>query len=130
MIPTRLVTRVATGGSVAATGAVHALLYVDGYRAIPVIGPSFLILASGSFAVAVLMLAGAPAIWELAAAGLAAGALTGFALSRTVGLAGFVERGLDPAPWAPLSVVAEVAVLVLVATRLATTDSRWAFLRS
>jgi hypothetical protein len=106
--------RVAAAGCLAATGYLHALLYLRGYRAIPGIGPAFLLQASGSLAVAVLLLAAAPPILRLGAAGLAAGALFGFGLSRTVGILGFVERGLDPAPYALLSILAEAATLLLL----------------
>jgi len=108
-------TRVGAAVCLAASGYLHAELYVHGYRAIPVIGPSFLLQASGSFAVAVLLLVGGPVILRLGAAALAAGALFGFVLSRTNGLFGFVERGLDPAPQALLSLLTEVAVLLLLA---------------
>lgn len=97
------------------SGYLHAELYVHGYRAIPVIGPSFLLQASGSFAVAVLLALGGPALLRLAAAGLAGGALAGFVLSRTVGVFGFVEYGLQPAPQALISVLVEVGALVLLA---------------
>jgi hypothetical protein len=112
---TATLTRIGAAVCLAASGYLHAELYVHGYRAIPVIGPSFLLQASGSFAVALLLLVGGPAIPRLGAAALAAGALFGFVLSRTVGLFGFVERGLDPAPQALLSLLAEVAVLLLLA---------------
>ncbi|BBY68847.1 hypothetical protein MPRI_10340 [Mycobacterium paraintracellulare] len=36
-----------------------------------------------------------------------------FALSRTVGLFGFSERGWDPSPYAAISVAAEVVILLL-----------------
>jgi hypothetical protein len=108
-------TRIATAVCLAVSGVLHAQLYLHGYRVIPVIGPSFLLQASGSVAVAVLLLVAGPAILRLGAAGLAAGALFGFAASRTVGLFGFVERGFDPAPQALLSLLAEVAVLLLLA---------------
>jgi hypothetical protein len=98
-----------------ASGYLHAQLYLRGYRAIPGIGPAFLLQASGSFAVGVLLLAAAPAILRLAAAGLAGGALVGFALSRTVGIFGFVEHGLNPAPQALLSILTETATLFLLA---------------
>ncbi|WP_205660923.1 hypothetical protein [Amycolatopsis vastitatis] len=39
-------------------------------------------------------------------------------MSRTTGLSGFSERGFQPAPQALLSVLAEVAVVVLVAIAL------------
>jgi hypothetical protein len=111
-------TRYVTAVLLAAAGFIHADLYLHGYRAIPLVGPAFLLQASGSFAIAVLLLASDVLILRLAAAGLAAGALAGFVLSRTVGFGGFVERGFDPAPQALISVLLEVAVLVLLATPL------------
>jgi hypothetical protein len=56
----------------------------------------------------------APLILRLGAAALTAGALGGFALSRTVGVFGFVERGLNPAPEALISVLVEIAALLLL----------------
>jgi len=117
-VSTALSRRVALAACLAGTGAVHAVLYVGGYRSIPAVGPAFLLQASASFAVALLLLAAAPAVLRLLAAGLAAGALLGFALSRTVGVLGFVEHGLNPAPWAVLSLLFETAVLALLAVSL------------
>jgi hypothetical protein len=49
--------RILVAVATAVTGFVHANLYVDGgYRAIHVVGPSFLLLSSGAFAVAALLL--------------------------------------------------------------------------
>jgi hypothetical protein len=107
--------RWAVAAALAATGYLHADLYVHGYRVIPTVGPGFLVLAAGCFAVAVLLLFDQPVILRLGAAGLAAGALGGFALSRTVGVFGFTERGLQPAPQALLSLLAEATVLALLA---------------
>jgi len=98
----------------AASGFVHAELYIHGYRAIPGIGPMFLLQASGSLAVAVLLLISAPPVLRLGAAALTAGALGGFALSRTVGVFGFIERGLNPAPEALISIAVELAALLLL----------------
>jgi hypothetical protein len=58
-------------------------------------------------------------VLRLGAAALTAGALAGFVLSRTVGILGFVEHGLQPAPQALISVLVEVAALVLLAVPLA-----------
>lgn len=113
-----VVLRIATALCLALSGYLHAQLYVGGYRVIPVIGPAFLLQASAASAVALLLLVGGPLLLRLAAAGLAVGALAGFVLSRTTGLFGFSERGFQPAPQALLSVLAEVAVLVLVAIAL------------
>jgi hypothetical protein len=114
--------RLATAAGLALTGYTHADLYLHGYRVIPTIGLSFLLLASTCFALALLELVALavpqPPAVRLAAGAVAAAALAGFALSRTVGVFGFVERGLQPAPQALLSIAAEAAVLVAVAGSL------------
>lgn len=120
----RLAVRLTTAASLAAVGYLHALLYRDGYRAVPTIGTSFLLLASASFAVAVLVAVGAPVLIRLLAVGLASGALAGFVLSRTVGIAGFVERGLQPAPQALESLAAETLTVLLATAGLALDDRR------
>jgi hypothetical protein len=108
----------------AASGVIHAELYIHGYRAIPGVGPAFLLQASGGFAVAVLLLLTASVVPRLAAAGLAFGAPAGFAASRTVGIFGFVERGLQPAPQALISVLVEIATLLLLVAPLLCRDPR------
>ncbi|MEO7195491.1 MAG: hypothetical protein ABIZ05_11825 [Pseudonocardiaceae bacterium] len=119
--------RVGAAGCLAASGVIHAQLYLQGYRVIPEVGPAFLLQASGSLAVALLLLltpaaiprlAAAGAIPQLVAAGLAAGALGGFVLSRTRGIFGFIEYGLQPAPQALISVIVELATLGLLAAEL------------
>jgi hypothetical protein len=106
--------RIAAALCLAGTALVHAQLYLDGYRTLPGIGPAFLLTAAGGFALAVLLPVSDAGILRLGAAALAVGALAGFALSRTVGVLGFVEHGLTPAPQALLSLLCEVAVLVLL----------------
>jgi hypothetical protein len=64
------------------------------------------------------LLAAGPVILRLGAAALALGALGGFLASRTVGVFGFIERGFDPAPQALISVLAEIAVLLLLGVPL------------
>ena len=99
----------------AVTGFVHANLYVDGgYRAIHVVGPSFLLLSSGAFAVAALLLISGSPVLRLGAAAVAAGALGGFVMSRTAGVFGFTERGLQPAPQALVSLISELSALALL----------------
>jgi hypothetical protein len=93
---------------------VHAYLYIDGYRAIPTVGPGFLLQGSVFCALAVLILVGAPAWLRVAAAAAAAASLVAFALSRTVGLFGFTETGWQPTPYALLAVVAQIATILLV----------------
>jgi hypothetical protein len=63
----------------------------------------------------VLILVGAPDWCSWAGGVLAVGALIAFALSRTMGLFGFTERGWNPSPYAALSVIAEALTVVLVA---------------
>ncbi|MFD8815417.1 hypothetical protein ACFV23_28965 [Streptomyces sp. NPDC059627] len=109
--------RWATAATLAAGGYIHAQLYVDGYRFIHVIGPLFLLQASASLALAALLLVGTPpALLRAAAAGVALGALGGFTASRTVGVFGFTEHGLQPAPQAALTLLAETGTLLLLAT--------------
>lgn len=104
-----------TAVATAVTGYVHANLYVDGgYRVIPTVGPAFLLLSSGAFAVAALLLISGSPVLRLGAAAVAAGALAGFVMSRTVGVFGFTERGLQPAPQALVSLLAELSALALL----------------
>jgi hypothetical protein len=123
---------IATAALVAAGGYVHFCLYRHGYRAIPKIGVGFLAQVVTSTIVVVALLIGphrvarlvrvahvsdrlAGALTGLAAAALAAGTLTAFALTRTPGgLFNFQERGLQPAPQALIALVAEIGVLVVL----------------
>ncbi|MEU2717230.1 hypothetical protein [Streptomyces sp. NPDC007205] len=108
--------RAATAVTLAASGYIHAQLYTDGYRFIRIIGPLFLLQASASFALAALLLIGRPPLLlRIAEAGVALGALGGFTASRTVGVFGFTEHGLQPAPQAVLSLLAETGTLLLLA---------------
>src|SRR3954453_17192207 len=67
----------------AVSGAVHLVLYLTGYRAIPVIGWLFLVQVVGAFVLVVAVL--------VTQSGLAAGAGAGFALSS---LAAYLLAGL------------------------------------
>jgi hypothetical protein len=111
--------RLALAASLAVSAFSHAYLYVHGYQHIPMIGTSFLIQASVSFSLALLVAAGGPWWVEWSAAALAGGSLVAFILSRTVGLFGFTERGWDPAPHAALTVIAEALCVLLWAASLA-----------
>jgi len=107
--------RVLTAVATAVTGYVHADLYLNnGYRVIHVVGPGFLLLSSGAFAVAALLLIGGSPVLRLGAAAVAAGALGGFVMSRTVGVFGFTETGLQPAPQALISLISELGALALL----------------
>jgi len=61
----------------------------------------------------VLILMGAREWFSWASAVLSVGALIAFALSRTISLFGFPERGWNPSPYAALSVIAEALTVVL-----------------
>ena len=117
--PTRLAVRAGVGVTLAVSGVIHAYLYIDGgYRYIPTVGSGFLVQATIFCALAVLILVGAPEWISWAGAVLSVGALIAFALSRTVGLFGFTERGWSPSPYAALSVIAEALTVALVALGL------------
>jgi drug/metabolite transporter (DMT)-like permease len=107
------VTRLALAVALAVTGFSHAYLYIHGYHHIPTIGTAFVVQASVSFALAVLILIGGPSWLQWAAAAVSGGALGAFALSRTVGIFGFSEIGWQPSPHAAISVVAELVAVGL-----------------
>jgi hypothetical protein len=117
-MPTRLL-RVAAAVTVAASGYIHAQLYVDGYRYIHVIGAMFLLQAAVSFAVAAILLTAVilrpSMLIDVLAAGTTLGALAGFVASRTIGVFGFTEHGLEPAPQALASILVEITTLALLA---------------
>jgi hypothetical protein len=126
-----IATRIGIAVTLAVSGISHAYLYIHGYRHIPMIGTSFIVQASVSFALAVLVLLGGPAWLRWAAAMLAGGSLVAFALSRTVGLFGFSEQGWQPSPHAVVSVVAEALTVglwavYLVGHRFGRPDTRYA----
>ena len=112
------ITRIGIAAGMAVSGISHAYLYIHGYQHIPTIGAAFMLQASVSFAVAVLILIGGPEWLQWAAAMVAGGALVAFVLSRTVGLFGFSERGWQPSPHAAVSVVAELLTVGLWAAYL------------
>lgn len=109
----KLLLRLALAAALAVSAFSHAYLYVHGYQHIPMVGNAFLVQASVSFSLAVLIAAGGPRWLQWAAAALAGGSLVAFVLSRTVGLFGFSERGWEPSPHAALTVVAEVLCVAL-----------------
>jgi drug/metabolite transporter (DMT)-like permease len=116
--------RLAMAAALTVTGISHAYLYVHGYQHIPTIGTAFVVQASASFALALLIVIGGPSWLQWAAAALAGGALGAFALSRTVGLFGFSEQGWQPSPHAAISVVAELLAVGLWAVSVL--GHRWA----
>ena len=114
----RILLRLALAVSLAVSAATHAYLYIHGYQHIPKIGTAFLVQASVSFSLALLIVAGGPRWLQWAAAAMAGGSLVAFVLSRTVGLFGFSERGWEPSPHAAIAVGAEVLCVLLWAGAL------------
>jgi hypothetical protein len=100
------------------SAASHGYLYLHGYRHIPAVGTGFLVLTSVFVALAILIALGGPAWLHAMALLMSLGAVGAFALSRTVGLFGFVEHGWQPAPHAAISLIAEVLTVVLCAVSL------------
>ena len=102
-------------GLLAAGGWVHWCLYRHGYRAIPGIGPLFVLNALTSAALAVLVALRRELLVRMAGLALTGASLAAFVASRTVGLGSFRERGLQPAPQAPLVLAIEILALVALA---------------
>jgi hypothetical protein len=114
---TRLV-NVGIAAGLLVSAASHGYLYLHGYRYIPEIGPGFLVLTAVSAALAILITLGGPGWLRVVALLVSLGALGAFALSRTVGVMGFIERGWE-APHGPISVLAEAITVVLCVWSLA-----------
>ncbi len=110
--------RLVLAASLALSAISHAYLYTRGYQHIPMIGTAFLVQASVSFSLALLIVVGGPVWVQWAGAALAGGSLVAFVLSRTVGLFGFLERGWEPSPYVPISVGAEALTVLLWASAL------------
>jgi len=87
----RLALRLAGGGLLIATAAIHLDLYLTGYRSIPTIGWLFLVQVIVAFALGALVLATGQ--WLAAAAGavFALATLGGYLLTVWIGLFGFTE---------------------------------------
>ena len=110
----RVALQVTIATSLAVSGVIHAYLYIIGYREIPAVGLGFLFQGSLFCALAVLILFGGPRwLYPLATVG-AAGSLIAFALSRTIGLFGFIETGWQPFPYTVVSLCAEALTIVLI----------------
>ena len=114
---TPVVSRMVAALLLAIGGGVHLDLWRDGYRGIRYIGPLFLanVIVSGIVAARLVLGGGRPT--ALAGLAIAVGSLAGLALSRTVGLFGFVESGWTPA--AARAVAAEIGAVVTIGLVLA-----------
>ncbi|NYJ07903.1 hypothetical protein [Petropleomorpha daqingensis] len=107
--------RVVGAAMLVATGWIHLDLWLDGYRAVPWIGPLFLanVVLAGLAALAVLVTPTRWLPWVALPAGLLElGTLGALVLSLTVGLFGFVES-LRASLVVPTILVESVGFLVL-----------------
>jgi predicted lipoprotein with Yx(FWY)xxD motif len=107
--------RVAGGGLLAATAAIHLDLYLTGYRSIPTIGWLFLLQVIAAFVLAVVVLASGSRLAAAAGAGFAVSTLGGYLLSIWIGLFGFTEVRTTAGIVAGLIEVAAFAVLAILA---------------
>ncbi|MBF6557442.1 MAG: hypothetical protein IVW52_15020 [Acidimicrobiales bacterium] len=99
---------------VAATSAIHLHLWATGYRAIPTIGPLFLVQGVVGAILAVVLAASRRLFAVVAAAGFMVATIGGLLLSVYVGLFGFMDS--LAAPFAGLSLAGEsVGALMLAA---------------
>jgi hypothetical protein len=106
--------------TLAISGLIHAEPTCTATAHVPTIGLAVLTQASVFVALAILIAVGGPS-WLQWAAGLGAlGSLVAFALSRTIGIFGFVEHGWEPAPRVLVSVIAEALTVVLCAATVHT----------
>lgn len=80
-----------TAAGVLVSGAVHLVLWRDGYRDIDVIGPLFLLNAVAAVIIGAATLAWRHRLPLVAAVGFGASTLAAFALSTTIGLFGIHE---------------------------------------
>lgn len=118
-----MVMRVVTAAAVLVSGAVHLKVWLDGFRNIAVIGPSFMLNAVAGLVIAVLLLAWRHWVPPLLAVGFGAATLGAFVVSATVGLFGVHELWtggpvLTAAASEVVAVVAGLAVLLRENPRL------------
>ena len=87
----RLALRLAGGGLLIATGAIHLDLYLTGYRSIPTIGWLFLVQVIAAFVLGAAVLASGARLAAAAGAAFSLATLGGYLLSLWIGLFGFKE---------------------------------------
>ena len=104
------VLRAVTAAAVLLSADIHLQLWASGYRAIPVIGPLFLLNTAGGLVLGTALLLGRYRPIALAAAGFGALTLAAFVVSATAGLFG-VRESLAGAP-ERLSVAADVVAIL------------------
>src|SRR6266700_2084484 len=107
----RLALRLAGGGLLIATGAIHLDLYLTGYRSIPTIGWLFLIQVIAAFVLGAAVLASAARLAAAAGAAFSLATLGGYLLSLWIGLFGFKEVRTTAGIAAGVVEVAAIAAL-------------------
>ncbi len=120
----RLALRLAGGGLLVATGAIHLDLYLTGYRSIPTIGWLFLLQVIAAFGLGVTVLATGAWLAAAAGAGFALATLGGYLLSLWIGLFGFTEVRTTAGIVAGVIEVAAFAALAGLAALAAAPGSR------
>jgi predicted lipoprotein with Yx(FWY)xxD motif len=110
-----LLLRLAGGGLLIATGAIHLDLYLTGYRTIPTIGWLFLLQVIAAFVLAAGVLMLGSRLIAAAGAGFALSTLGGYLLTVWIGLFGFKEVRTTAGIVAGVIEVAAFAVLAVLA---------------
>jgi predicted lipoprotein with Yx(FWY)xxD motif len=111
-----VVTALAGGGLLIATGAIHLDLYLTGYRSIPTIGWLFLLQVIAAFVLGVAVLASVVRLAAAAGAIFSLATLGGYLLSLWIGLFGFKEVRTTAGIAAGIVEVAAFAALAGLAT--------------
>lgn len=88
---THIAIRLLGSGALLASGGVHLDLYLTGYRSIPSIGPLFIVQGVASLMLGAFLLLRSDELLLVGGSLLAVGTLTGYLLSRAVGILGFHE---------------------------------------
>jgi predicted lipoprotein with Yx(FWY)xxD motif len=111
----RLALRLAGGGLLIATGAIHLDLYLTGYRSIPTIGWLFLFQVIAAFVLGAAVLASGARLAAAAGAVFSLATLGGYLLSLWIGLFGFKEVRTTAGITAGIVEVAAFAALARLA---------------
>ena len=102
--------RIVTAVAALVSAYVHLKLWLEGFRDIDIIGPSFLFNAGAGLVIAILLLAWRHWVPGFLAAGFGASTLGAFVLSTTVGLFGVKEQWVGFDVWA--AAVSEAVCIV------------------
>jgi predicted lipoprotein with Yx(FWY)xxD motif len=111
----RLALRLAGGGLLIATGAIHLDLYLTGYRSIPTIGWLFLLQVIAAFGLGLAAAGLRTWLAAASAAGFCLATLGGYMLSLWIGLFGFREVRTTAGVVAGVIEIAAFAALALLA---------------